>query len=162
MQSGEYSLFMFKWISEYLETLFLLSTKSNREHLRQAKSQVERGETTSFKIQNGKLLKYANMMNSTKIDLEANCAYVQLHECTVDKVIEYSIHTYVDICSEGDVVGVEIIDVISVLSAPLIAGADVEEWHSDIEEAVLVSRSLVLQDLMKSGIYEHRPIHKFY
>ena len=102
------------------------------------------------------------MLNGTEIDLKANCAYVRIHECKVDKTIEFEIDNYVDICSDGEVVGVEIIDLISVLSAPLIAGADVEEWRSYIEEAVLVSRSLVLQDLMKSGIYDHRPIHKFY
>jgi uncharacterized protein YuzE len=100
------------------------------------------------------------MMNSTEIDFEANCAYVRLHECKVDKVIEFNINTYVDIGSDGDVVGVEIIDLKSVLNAPLIAGADVDDSHSEIEETVLVSRSFVLQDLMKSGLYDHRPIHK--
>jgi uncharacterized protein YuzE len=153
---------MFKWISGYLETLYLMSRKSNREHLRKSISQMERGETTSFRIRNRDALWYIKMLNGTEIDLEANCAYVRIHECKVDKTIEFEIDNYVDICSDGEVVGVEIIDLKSVLSAPLSAGADVEEWHSDIEEAVLVSRSLVLQDLMKSGIYDHRPIHNFY
>lgn len=139
-----------------------MSRKSNREHVRKSISQMERGETTSFRIRNRDALWYIKMLNGTEIDLEANCAYVRIHECKVDKTIEFEIDNYVDICSDGEVVGVEIIDLKSVLSAPLSAGADVEGWHSDIEEAVLVSRSLVLQDLMKAGIYNHRPIHKFY
>ena len=88
----------------------------------------------------------------TEIDLEYQLAYFRVHDCKINKTIEYELETYVDLCVDGEVIGVEILNFKSVLSAPLYAGADVEEWHSDIDEAVLAARSFVLQVLMKSGL----------
>jgi uncharacterized protein YuzE len=151
---------MFKWILGYIETLYLMKTKANRHHLREAMAQADRGETTGFSAARGNVGKYLFMMTGTEIDLEFQSAYVRVHDCKFDKTIEYEHLTYVDLCVDGQAIGVEILNFKSVLSAPLSAGSDVEVWHSNIDEAVLAARSFVLQDLMKSGLYDHRPIHK--
>jgi uncharacterized protein YuzE len=137
-----------------------MRTKANREHIRESMAQADRGETTGFSAHRGNIEKYLHMLTGTEIDLEYQLAYVRVHDCKVEKTIEYEFQTYVDVCADGEAVGVEILGFKSVLSAPIYAGADVEEWHSVIDEAVLAARSFVLQDLMKCGLYEHRPIHK--
>jgi uncharacterized protein YuzE len=137
-----------------------MRTKANREHIRESMAQADRGETTGFRAFPGKIGKYLYMMTGTEIDLESQLAYVRVHDCKVEKTIEYDLQTFVDVCVDGEAVGVEILGFKSVLSAPLLAGEDLEEWHSDIDESVLAARSFVLQDLMKMGLYDHRPIHK--
>ena len=137
-----------------------MRSKANRHNLRESMAQADRGETTSFSAPRGNIGKYLYMLTETSIDLEYQLAYVRVHDCKFDKTIEYDLETYVDLCSDGEVIGVEILNFKGVLSAPLSAGADVEEWHTDVDEAVLAARSFVLQDLMKSGLDDHRPIHK--
>ena len=151
---------MFKWISSYVETCYLMRSKANREHIRESIAQADRGETRGFSAPRGNIGKYLHMLTGTEIDLEFQLAYVRVHDCKFEKTIEYEHLTYVDLCADGEVIGVEILNFKSVLSSPLSAGADVEEWHSDVDEAVLAARSFVLQDLMKSGLYDHGPIHK--
>jgi hypothetical protein len=151
---------MFKWISGYIETFYLMRTKANRDHIRESMAQANRGETTGFSATRGNIGKYLYMLTGTSIDLEFQLAYVRVHDCKVSRTIEYEPGTHVDLCLDGEAIGVKILNFKSVLSAPLHAGADVEEWHSEIDEAVLAARSLVLQDLMKAGLYDHRPIYK--
>lgn len=151
---------MFKWISEYLETLYLMSTKANREHIRKSIEQVDRGEVTKFVINKRSVSFYLEMLIGTEIDFESNCAYVRVHRCEIAKTIPYDEVTNVDMCDEGKIVGVEILNFISCLSASSCARADFEERQTDLDEAVLAARSFVLQDLMKSGLTDSRPIHK--
>lgn len=153
---------MYKWISGYLETLYLMRSRENRKRLRESILQVKRGETTAFILRNGNALMCLRMLIGTELDLEANCAYVRIHECGITETLRFDEETNLDFCSDGEIVGVEILDLKACLSAPTCAGTDVEESHSKVEEAVLLARSFVLQDLMKSGLYDHRPIHKFY
>jgi len=151
---------MFKWISGYMETFYLMRSRANRDCLRASIAQAERGEVTKITIPHGKASLYLGMLSSTEIDFESNSAYVRLHRCTVAKTDRYDEQTNIDICAEGKVVGVEIFDFISCLLAPTSAGSDIEDWHTEVEESVLAARSFVLQNLMKSGLDESRPIHK--
>lgn len=151
---------MIKWLSGYFETLFLMSSRANRKHIRESMEQADRGEVTSFINRKGGVSLYVNMLIGTEVDFESNCAYVRIHECQVTESKEYDEDTVVDLCVDGEVIGVEILNFRSTLSAPTCAGADVEEWHTDIEVAVFAARSFVLQNLMKSGLYDSRPIHK--
>ena len=153
---------MFKWISGSLETLYLMRLVENRKRLRESISQAKRGKTTAFILRNVNALMCLRMIIGTEIDLHANCAYVRLHECEISETLRFDEETNLDLCADGEIVGVEVLDFKSCLSAPNCAGADVEESHTKIEKAVLLARSFVLQDLMKSSLYDHRPIHKLF